>query len=378
MTERIGFGMKKFGFGLMRLPIVGKEYTKVDLEKFREMADSFIAAGGTYFDTAYPYHGGFSEQAFREVVVKRYPRDSFTITDKMPMYLVNKEENFQPIFEEQLQRCGVKYFDYYWLHALTVKDYPKVQQTKAFDFLIRKKAEGKIKHIGFSYHDTPELLERILTEHPEVEYVQLQLNYLDWEDPGVRAKECYEVATAHGKPVIVMEPIKGGVLANLPEEASTVLKQQNPDLSIASWAIRFAASPENVMMVLSGMGTTEQMEDNLSYMKDFQPLNDVELKTLEKATQIIRSGIAIPCTACRYCVSESKCPKDIMIPDYFAMYNDKKRYNSMTSGIYYNSLSSIHGKASECIGCGLCEKHCPQHLPIREYLKEVALIFEAK
>lgn len=368
--------MKKFGFGLMRLPTVGDSYTEVDLNKFREMADAFIAAGGTYFDTAYPYHGGFSEQAFREVVVKRYPRDAFTVTDKMPMYLVNKEEDLQPIFDEQLQRCGVDYFDYYWLHALATGNYGKVQKTKSFEFIAQKKAEGKIKHIGFSFHDTPELLEQILTDHPEVEYVQLQLNYLDWEDSGVRAKECYEVATAHGKPVIVMEPIKGGVLAKLPEEASEVLKQHSPDLSIASWAIRFAASPENVMMVLSGMGTMEQMEDNLSYMKDFQPLDNAELKVLGKATRIIRSGIAIACTACRYCVSESKCPKDIMIPDYFAMYNDKKRYNTMTSGIYYSNLAMLHGKASECIECGLCEKHCPQHLPIRKHLKEVAAAFE--
>lgn len=367
--------MKKFGFGLMRLPIVDKEYTKVDLQKFQEMADAFIAAGGTYFDTAYPYHGGFSEQAFREVVVKRYPRESFTITDKMPMYLINKEEDLQPIFDEQLNRCGVEYFDYYWLHALATGNYEKVKATKAVEFIEQKKAEGKIRHIGFSFHDTPELLEQILTDYPQVEYVQLQINYLDWEDAGVRAKECYEVATAHGKPVIVMEPIKGGVLASIPEDAKQILKEKNPDLSVASWAIRFAASPENVMMVLSGMGTMEQMQDNLSYMKEFKPLDEVEMEALMKATQVIRSGIAIPCTSCRYCVSESKCPKDIMIPDYFAMYNDKKQYNSMTSGIYYSNLAMLHGKASDCIECGLCEKHCPQHLPIRKHLKDVAEAF---
>lgn len=367
--------MKKFGFGLMRLPTQG-EYTKIDLAHFQKMADAFIAAGGAYFDTAYPYHGGFSERAFREVVVKRYPRSSYTVTDKMPMYLVNKEEDLQPIFDEQLERCGVEYFDYYWLHALATGNYSKVQATKSFEFIARKQAEGKIRHIGFSFHDTPELLEQILTDHPEVEYVQLQLNYLDWEDSGVRAKECYDVATAHGKPVIVMEPIKGGVLIDLPEEAQKVLKAQQPDLSMASWAIRFAASHDNVMMVLSGMSNMEQMQDNLSYMQDFQPLNEAELNALAAATRAIRSGIAIPCTACRYCVSESKCPKDIMIPDYFAMYNDKKRYNSMTSGIYYSNLAMLHGKASECIGCGLCEKHCPQHLPIRERLKEVAAAFE--
>lgn len=368
--------MKKFGFGLMRLPTVGGSYTEVDQEKFQEMADAFLAAGGTYFDTAYPYHGGFSERAFREAVVKRYPRDRFTVTDKMPMYLVNREEDLQPIFEEQLQRCGVEYFDYYWLHALATVNYSKVQSTHAFEFIARKKAEGKIRHIGFSFHDTPELLERILTDHPEVEFVQLQLNYLDWDDPGVRARECYNVATAHGKPVIVMEPIKGGVLANLPEEARKLLEQKAPGMSMVSWAIRFAATQENVMTVLSGMGTMEQMADNLSYMKDFRPLDPEELEVLAQAAKIVRAGVAIPCTACRYCVSESTCPKDIMIPDYFAMYNDKKQYNSMTSGIYYENLALLHGKASDCIGCGLCEKHCPQHLPIREHLKEVAAMFE--
>ena len=368
--------MNKFGFGLMRLPVKGEEYTNIDLKKFQEMADAFIEAGGTYFDTAYPYHGGFSEQAFREVVVKRYPRETYTITDKMPMYLVNNEEDLAPIFNEQLERCGVEYFDYYWLHALATGNYEKVKATKSFEFIAQKKAEGKIRHIGFSFHDTPELLEQILTDYPEVEYVQLQINYLDWKDAGVRAKECYDIATAHGKPVIVMEPIKGGILANLPEEAVHLLKSEHPNMSVASWAVRFAASPENVMMVLSGMGTMEQMQDNLSYMKGFQPLNEAELDAIGKVTEIIRSKITVPCTSCGYCISESQCPKDIMIPDYFAMYNEKKQYNTMTSGIYYSNLAMLHGKASECIGCGLCEKHCPQHLPIRKYLKDVAEAFE--
>ncbi len=367
----------KLGFGLMRLPQNG-EYTNIDIDQFKAMADAFIASGGTYFDTAYPYHGGFSERAFREAVVKRYPRESYTITDKMPVYLIKKEEDLQSVFDEQLERCGVEYFDYYWLHALATTNYDNVQNNKAFEFIARKKSEGKIKHIGFSFHDTPELLEKILTDHPETEYVQLQLNYLDWEDQGVQAKKCYDICVKHNKPVIVMEPVKGGVLAKLPEEAENILKAHSPHMSCASWAVRFAASHENVMMVLSGMSNMEQMEDNLSYMKNFSPLDSSELDTLSKAEQVIRSGIAVPCTACRYCVSENKCPKDIMIPDYFAIYNDKMRYNSMTSGIYYRNLASVHGKASECIGCGLCEKHCPQHLPIRQYLRDVADAFEKK
>ncbi len=272
-------------------------------------------------------------------------------------------------------RCGVEYFDYYWLHALAGTNYENVRKVGAFDFLVQKKEEGRIRHIGFSFHDSPELLERILKEHPETEYVQLQLNYLDWDDAALRTKECYEIAARHGKPVIVMEPIKGGALANIPEKADEILKAQTPGLSTASWAVCFAAIHENVMMVLSGMSNMEQVADNLSYMKDFKPLSEAEMKALKQAADIIRSGIAIPCTACRYCISESECPKNIAIPDYFALYNDNKNFKGMVSSIYYNNLALTHGKASECIGCGKCEKHCPQHLPIREYLKDVAEVF---
>lgn len=336
------------------------------------MADAFLAAGGTYFDTAYPYHGGNSERAFREAVVKRYPRDRFTVTDKLPIYLVQKPEQMQGIFDEQLERCGVEYFDYYWLHAIASTNYENVQRVGAFDFIAQKKAEGKIRHIGFSFHDSPELLERILSDHPETEYVQLQINYLDWDDTALRARECYEVATRHGKPVIVMEPIKGGALAKVPEKAEQLLKAQAPKLSVASWAVRFAATHENVMMVLSGMSNMEQIEDNISYMGDFKPLNETEIDMLKTVSGIIRSQTAIPCTACRYCVSENECPKNIAIPDYFALYNDNKAFGAMGASIYYNNLILTHGKASECIECGKCEKHCPQHLPIRKYLKDVA------
>ena len=264
--------MQKFGFVLMRLPTVDGQYTQIDIPAFQEMADAFIAAGGTYFDTAWPYHGGNSERAFKKVVVKRYPRDSFTITDKMPMYAVNTADDLPKIFNEQLERCGVEYFDYYWLHALGSGNYEKVQKTNAFDFIARMKAEGKIKHIGFSYHDDTALLEQILTDHPEVEYVQIQLNYLDWEDPTVQSGKCYEICKNHGKPVMVMEPIKGGSLADIPEEADKLLKGQRLELSTASWAIRFAASLDGIITVLSGMSNLEQMEDNLSYMKDFSSL----------------------------------------------------------------------------------------------------------
>ena len=368
--------MKKFGFGLMRLPTLGEDRSRIDMEHFKKMADAFLAAGGTYFDTAYPYHGGFSEVAFREAVVKRYPRDAFTVTDKLPIFRVKETADIQPIFDEQLERCGVEYFDYYWIHALSESRYAHAQKVGAFAFLSAKKAEGKIKHIGFSFHDMPEVLDKILTDHPEVEYVQLQLNYMDWEEPTVRARECYEVATAHGKPVIVMEPIKGGTLANLPQEAERLLKQQAPDASPASWAVRYAASLDNVMMVLSGMSNMEQMEDNLSYMQDFRALNAAEMETIENVTKVIRSRIAVACTGCRYCITENACPRDIQIPDLFEMYNEMKMYNKQRPVGVYQHLTTDHGKASDCISCGMCEKHCPQHLPIRKHLQEVAEIME--
>ena len=368
----------KLGFGLMRLPVMNGDQSKIDLEEMKKLVDAFFAAGGTYFDTAYPYHQGKSESAFRETVVKRYPRDRFTITDKMPMFSVKRPEQLEEFFTEQLERCGVDYFDYYWLHALGSVNYQTAEQTNAFAFLSEKKAEGKIRHIGFSFHDSPELLDRILTEHPEAEYVQLQINYLDWEDTTIRARECYEVAHRHGKQVIVMEPVKGGALASLPERAEELLKEAEPDLSIASWGIRFAASQENVMMVLSGMSNLEQVEDNLSYMgENFQPLTEDECKLLEQAAEIIRESIAIPCTACRYCVDG--CPKKIPIPDYFAIYNNLKRFQKIQAAVanaYYNNTARGRGKASDCISCGACEKSCPQHLRVIDYLKKVAETLE--
>ncbi len=370
--------MKKLGFGLMRLPLTDPDdYSSVDVEAVKPLVDAFMAKGFTYFDTAAPYHGGNSEVAFREAVVKRYPRSAYTITDKLSLFMLKKPEDMPGFFSAQLERLGLDYVDYYWLHGLGGPSYRQAEEFGAFEFVQQLKAEGKVKHIGFSFHDKAELLDEILTKHPEMEYVQLQLNYLDWEDATVQSRLCYEVAAKYRKPVIVMEPIKGGSLVNIPQEAQDLFKTARPDLSIASWAIRFAASPKNVMMVLSGMNTPEQMADNTSYMQDFRPLDDEERAVIDKAASVIRNAIAIPCTACRYCTDG--CPKKIAIPDYFAIYNNLKRFGAeqnMVAMTYYGNLNKTHGKASDCIRCGKCEARCPQHLPIRQYLEDVAKALE--
>ena len=372
--------MKKLGFGLMRLPLQkGGDMTKVDIETMKTMVDTFISNGFTYFDTAYPYHGGMSEVAFRQAVAERYPRTAYTVTDKMPCWEVQREGDLQRLFNTQLERCGVEYFDYYWLHALNKEFYKNMQKFDGFGFISRMKAEGKIKHIGFSFHDEPALLEQILKDHPEAEYVQLQINYLDMENPTVKSRECYEIATRHGKPVIVMEPVKGGSLAKVPADVEGMFKKYNPNASDSSWAVRFAASLDNVFMVLSGMSTPEQMNDNVSYMKSFVPVNDEEKNIINTAAGIINKSIAIPCTACHYCTDG--CPQQICIPEYFAVYNTLHQFGReqqwMNTITYYNVLGQTHGKASDCIECGQCEEHCPQHLPIIENLKKVAATFES-
>lgn len=370
--------MKKLGFGLMRLPqLDADDYSSVDIETVKRMADAFLKKGFTYFDTAAPYHQGNSEVAFREAVVKRYPRSAYTITDKLSLFMLKKPEDMPGFFSAQLERLGLDYVDYYWLHGLGGPSYRQAEEFGAFEFVQQLKTEGKVKHIGLSFHDKAELLDEILTKHPEMEYVQLQLNYLDWEDATVQSRLCYEVATKHHKPVIVMEPIKGGSLVNIPEDAQKLFKDFHPDMSIASWAIRFAASPPNVMMVLSGMSNEEQLADNMSYMDQFRPLDEGELELVCMAAEIIKNSIAIPCTACRYCIDD--CPKKIAIPDYFAIYNNMKRFGAeqgMVAMTYFRNLIQNHGKPSDCIKCGKCEKRCPQHLPIRQYLEDVAKALE--
>lgn len=369
--------MKKLGFGLMRLPTINNEWSQIDMEKSREMIDAYMKEGFVYFDTAYVYHGGNSEKAFGELVAARYPRDSFILTSKMPVFKIKSAEEYPKIFAEQLENCKVDYFDYYFLHSIGKVTYENIKKDKGFEFVLEKKREGKIRHIGFSFHDDAETLDRILTEHPETELVQIQLNYIDWENESVQSKKCYEVCRKHGVKIAVMEPLKGGALANLPDEAAAVLKTMDKNASIASWGIKFAASLPGIMVVLSGMSDMSQLCDNMSYMKDFEPLSEAQMNEIHKAADITMKTIAIPCTACRYCVDD--CPQNIAIPEYFALYNNQHQFGLLPGlTTTFNNTKGDRGAPSDCIGCGSCESHCPQHLPIIEHLKQVADKFERK
>jgi predicted aldo/keto reductase-like oxidoreductase len=364
---------KNFGFGCMRLPMVNGD---VDIPQTKLIVDGFLDAGFNYFDTAHGYLGGKSELALKECLTSRYCREKYVLTNKLTNFFFKKEEDIRPFFEQQLAWCGVNYFDFYLMHAQGADNFKFFKSCRAYETAFNLKEEGKIRHVGISFHDKAEVLEQILTEYPQIEVVQIQFNYVDYDDPAVESRKCYEVCRKHGKPVIVMEPVKGGNLVNLPENAKAVLAKLKGG-SPASYAIRFAAGFEGIMMVLSGMSSLEQMQDNISFMKDFQPLKAQELEAVGKVQKILKEMNLIPCTACRYC--EAGCPKQIKIPDLFAVMNTKQLYHDWNADYYYNVVHTQPGhKASDCIKCGKCEKACPQHLPIRDLLVDVANEFEKK
>ena len=370
----------KLGFGFMRLPLKNpNDQTSIDYETLNKMVDLFLERGFTYFDTAWMYMGYESEVALRESLVKRHPRNKFTVASKLPVGYLKSHEEQEQIFNKQLEKTGLDYFDYYLIHNINTDTIGNVRKYDSFKFIAEKKKEGKIKHIGFSFHDSPEMLEEILKEHPEVEFVQLQINYIDWDNAGIQSRRCYEIAQKYNKPVIVMEPVKGGTLAQVPPAVEKIFKDAEPDMSVASWAIRYAASLDGVMMVLSGMSNLPQLEDNTAYMQNFKPLNQKEKQVIEQAVKTLHASVSIPCTACRYCVEF--CPMKIAIPDYFALYNAEQQERTdkpfTAQRLYYGNLAKTHGKASACIGCRLCEKHCPQHIEISSWMKKVAQTFEA-
>jgi predicted aldo/keto reductase-like oxidoreductase len=358
---------KNFGFGCMRLPMVGEE---IDYEEFNKMIDTFLEAGFNYFDTAHGYINGKSETAIRDCLAARHSRESYILTNKLSPGYFNTREEIRPLFQHQLEQCGVEYFDFYLMHALSNDRFDFYQQVGAFDEALLLKAEGKIRHMGISFHDKAAVLDRILTERPDIEVVQIQFNYMDYEDPIVESRACYEVCRKHNKPVIVMEPVKGGKLAQMSDDALAVYKELG-EMSPASYAIRFVAGHEGVMMTLSGMGNMDMMNDNLSYMKDFQPLNQKETEAVWKVADILIKQNQIACTGCRYCVDG--CPAGILIPDLFTCVNAKRALRDPNADAAYQAVPG--GRSADCVDCGQCEEACPQHLPVRQLLKMASRIF---
>lgn len=365
--------MPKLGFGLMRLP---EKDGVIDLEQVCQMVDTYLESGFNYFDTAYVYHGGNSEKVVKEALVKRHPRESFTVATKLPAWEMKTLEDRDRIFEEQMERAGVDFFDYYLLHSLEDgANYDVYEKLDCFNWGMQKKAEGKIKHFGFSFHGTPELLEKVLDKHPEMEFVQIQLNYADWENKVVNSGRLYDILLERKLPMIIMEPVKGGTLANMAPELEEMFKEARPEKSVASWAMRFVGSLPGIATILSGMSNPEQMADNLDTFKNFEPLSDEEKEVIEKVVCKMLDIKLIPCTGCRYCVDG--CPSKILIPDIFNIVNTKRKFpRDGRPHFFYGSITGFSGKASSCIGCGKCEKVCPQHMPIRELMKEASELLD--
>lgn len=372
--EYLGKSIPKLGFGLMRLPMLGEQ---VDMEQTKTMVDKFLGAGFTYFDTAYGYINGKSEEAAKIALVDRYPREQYQLATKLPAWAGAKNsDEARQMFYTSLKRTGAGYFDFYLLHNCGD------DRTKAFDdfdlwnFVLDQREKGLIKHVGFSFHDTADVLDHILIQHPEMEFVQLQINYADWDSPTVQSGKCLEVAKKHGKPVIIMEPVKGGLLANPSGPVSKILYEANPNVSLSSWAIRFAASLDHVITVLSGMSNTAQMEDNLSTMSNFRPLDALECTVVDAAKAALDTIQSIPCTGCRYCTKD--CPQEIAIPGIFSAMNKYLVYGSLSiAKKSYQWETHGGGVASKCIHCGQCEAVCPQHIEIMEELKRTAAVLEA-
>ena len=365
--------LPKLGFGMMRLP--KDENENLDISRITKMVDSYIKEGFNYFDTAYLYCNGQSESAIKEAIVDRYPRDAYILTDKLSIWAIDENKTPDFIFEDQLRKTGVDYFDIYLLHSVETKNYQQYEELDLFNWALKKKEEGKIKHFGFSFHGTPELLDELLERHPEVEIVQLQLNYIDWESPTVQSRRCYEVAKKYNKPILVMEPIKAGALARMSEGAEKIMKEVRPEMSIASWALRYVGSLENVVTILSGMSVEEHVEDNLKTMKNFESLSEVELRTVQEAIEILAKEKRVQCTDCKYCTD--KCPMGIQIPEIFKALNvrlvRKEKHPPLNA---YKKLIESSPKASECLKCGACEGVCPQHLNIIKHLEDAVKEFE--
>ena len=367
MSELLSINPFRLGFGLMRLPKLPDG--AIDVPQVSQMVDDFIAAGGTYFDTAYVYDAGESEKAARKALVERYPRESYTLATKLNASMqCTDEQSAKQQFYTSLERTGAGYFDFYLLHALQRSNYKKYDEYHIWYFVKELKAKGLIKHYGFSFHADPDLLEQLLAAHPDVEFVQLQINYADWENPGVAARRNWEICKAHGKPVVIMEPVKGGILADPIPGVKEVFDAYGSALSYSSWAVRFCASLDNIVAVLSGMSNIDQMRDNLSYMKDFKPLSDDERKLIAKAQEALNADKSIPCTACHYCTKG--CPMNIPIPEIFTVANRRKGSPEFRTRREYSIVTQDRGKASACVQCGQCESACPQHLPIIELLEQ--------